>query len=354
MADRQRILIVRLGSMGDILHSLPVLASLEESFPNWEVDWLVEPRWKPLLDGIGYLSRVVSLDTLGWRKEPLSAASWTGLRDALGTLQERRYDCALDLQASIKSAAACYLSGAREILGFESPWLKEPACGVFYTRRVAATGTIHMVETNLALAAALGAKPGPVHFPLPPGNPALLPAGLSSAGLAPGGLAPAGLSNGGWAVVNPGAGWRSKLWPAERYAQVCDALVREHSLPVVLNSGPGEEELARQVTRACAHSQPCVYSGEIPGLIALLRQSRLMVGPDTGPVHLAAALGVPTVGLFGPTDPRRNGPYGPRQKSLRPDGACTSHSRATTSAEIMEQIHTEQVLEAIREVLEKK
>jgi len=336
MADRRRILIVRLGSMGDILHSLPVLASLKESFPDWEVDWLVEPRWRPLLEGIGYLARIVNLDTIGWRKEPLSAASWRGLRDALGILRERRYDCALDLQASIKSAAACYLSGAREILGFETPWLKEPACGVFYTRRVAATGTVHMVETNLALAAALGAKSSPVRFPLPPGNPALLSDDLSG---------------GGWAVINPGAGWRSKLWPSERYAQVCDALVKSYSLPVVLNCGPGEEELARQVTRACEHAHPCTFSGEIPGLIALLRRSRLMVGPDTGPVHLAAALGVPTVGLFGPTDPRRNGPYGARQKSLRPDGATTSHSRSAASADIMEQIQTEQVLEAIREVL---
>jgi heptosyltransferase-1 len=339
MTEKRRILIVRLGSMGDILHSLPVLASLEGSFPNWEVDWLVEPRWRPLLEGIGYLSRIVNLDTLGWRKDPLSAESWSGLRDAIGTLRERRYDCALDLQASIKSAAACYLSGAREILGFEAPWLKEPACGVFYTRRVSAAGTVHMVETNLALATALGATTRPVEFPLPPGNPALISEDLW---------------NGEWAVVNPGAGWRSKLWPAERYAEVCDAVAKRYSLRVVLNCGPGEEELARQVAKGCGHARPCIYSGEIPGLIALLRRSRLMVGPDTGPVHLAAALGVPTVGLFGPTDPRRNGPYGARQKSLRPEGAATSHSRSAASAAIMEQISTEQVLEAVREVLEKE
>ena len=338
MTDRKRILIVRLGSMGDILHSLPVLASLEETFPDWEVDWLVEPRWSPLLEGIEYLSRIVTFDTLGWREKPLSAGSWHGLREAIGTLRDGCYDCALDLQASIKSAAACYVSGAKEIVGFEAPWLKEPACGVFYSRRVSAAGTVHMVETNLALATALGAKPDPIHFPLPPGDPALLPEALGP---------------GGWAVINPGAGWRSKLWPPERYAQVSDVLVREYSLPVVLNCGPGEEELARQVATACRHSRPCTYTGEIPGLIALLRRARLMVGPDTGPVHLAAALGVPTVGLFGPTDPHRNGPYGPHQKSLRPDGAFTSHSRSARSAEFMEQIQVKEVLETIRELMEK-
>jgi len=206
---------------------------------------------------------------------------------------------------------------------------------VFYTRRAAAPGAVHMVEVNLALAAALGAKPGPVRFPLPPGDPALLPADFPNNGLA---------------VINPGAGWRSKLWPAEGYAQVCDALESEFAHPVVLNCGPGEEGLAQQVIRACGQARPRIYSGSVPGLIALLRRSRLMVGPDTGPVHLAAALGVPTVGLFGPTDPQRNGPYGPHRIALRPNGAMTSHRRSA-SAELMEQIHSEQVLAAVREVL---
>ena len=332
---KRRVLIVRLGSMGDILHSLPVLASLRESSPDWEVDWLVESRWRPLLEGNTNLSRVVDLDTLAWRRQPLWLPGCRAFAGVIQTLRERSYDCALDLQASLKSAAACYLSGAAEILGFESPWLKEPACGVFYTRRVAATGTVHVVEANLALAAALGAKPGPIRFPLPPGDPASLPPDLPRNGLA---------------VFNPGAGWRSKLWPAENYALVSDALERELSLPVVLNCGPGEDGLAQQVVRACGHSRPRVYSGDVPGLIALLRRSRLMVGPDTGPVHLAAALGVPTVGLFGPTDPRRNGPYGPCHKSLRPDGAVTSHRRSAPAG-IMEQIRPNQVLAAIHEVL---
>ena len=332
---KRRILIVRLGSMGDILHSLPVLASLPESFPEWEIDWLVESRWRPLLEGIPELSRIVDFDTLAWRRRPLAGESWRALRAAAKQLRERRYDCAIDLQASLKSATACYLSGAAEILGFETPWLKEPACGVFYTRRVAAPGTVHIVEANLALAAALGAKPGPVRFPLPPGDPASLPSDFPE---------------NGWAVINPGAGWRSKLWPTGSYARVCDALQRELSLPVVLNCGPGEEGLAQQVIRACGPARPQVYSGSVPGLIALLRRSRLMVGPDTGPVHLAAALGVPTVGLFGPTDPRRNGPYGPCRISLRPNGAMTSHRRSASAA-ILEQIHPNQVLAAIYELL---
>jgi heptosyltransferase-1 len=157
----------------------------------------------------------------------------------------------------------------------------------------------------------------------------------------------------GLAILNPGAGWRSKLWPTKSYARVCDTVEREFSLPVVLNCGPGEEELARQVIQSCDSAKPRVYSGSVPGLIALLRRSRLMVGSDTGPVHLAAALGVPTVGLFGPTDPHRNGPYGPCRIALRPNGAMTSHRRSDT-AKIMEQIQPDEVLAAIRELLEKQ
>ena len=321
--------------MGDILHSLPVLASLKESFPNWELDWLVESRWRPLLEGIPQISRIIELDTLAWRRQPFSLRTWNAFVIAIQALRERRYDCALDLQAALKSAAACYLSGAREIIGFDPPWRKEPACGVFYTRRVATSAT-HIVEANLALAAALGARAGPVHFPLPPGDPASLPSDLPRHGLA---------------VINPGAGWQSKRWPAEGYAFVSDVLQQEFSMPVVLNCGPGEVELAEQVKRACRGSDPRVYSGNIPGLVALLRRSRLMVGPDTGPVHLAAALGVPTVGLFGPTDPARNGPYGSRHKSLRPENAPTSYQHSSAAAHVMEQIRPEQVVAAIHELL---
>lgn len=332
--SQQRILIVRLGSLGDILHSLPALAALKESFPEWEMDWLVERRWRPLLEGIPLVSRILELDTLAWRREPFSPRVWSALRRAIQALRERRYDGAVDLQASLKSAAACYLSEAREIIGFDKPWLKEPACAVFYTRRIA-TGAVHIVEANLALAAALGARATPACFPLPPGDPQSLPADLP-----PGGLA----------VLNPGAGWPAKRWPPENYAVVCDRLETDFSLPTVLNCGPDEEELAHQVRRACRRSAPRVYRGNLPGLIALLRRSRLMVGPDTGPVHLAAALGVPTVGLFGPTDPRRNGPYGPHTRLLRPDNATTSYRHSSASADLMRQIQPEAVIAAIREL----
>ena len=158
--------MVRFGSMGDILHALPVLSTLKENFPHWEMDWLVESRWRALLEGNPYLSRILEFDTLAWRTHPLSPDTWGCLRKAVQALRERRYDCAVDLQGALKSAIACYVSEAREVIGFETPWLKEPAGAVLYTRRVQPTA-VHIVDANLALAAALGARQTVIRFPLP-------------------------------------------------------------------------------------------------------------------------------------------------------------------------------------------
>jgi heptosyltransferase-1 len=276
------------------------------------------------------------LDTLAWRTQPLSPSVWGAFHGSIAALRERHYDCALDLQGALKSAAACTLSGAREVIGFSAkPWLREPACAVFYTRRVK-TDAVHIVEANIALAASLGAQRTVIRFPLPAGDPAALPAAVWEEGIA---------------MLNPGAGWKSKRWPAAGYAFLSDRLSRDYGLQVVLNSGPGEETLAREVQEACRQSRPLVYSGAIPGLIALLRRARLAVGPDTGPLHLAAALGVPTVALYGPTDPRRNGPYGARHKALRPEDARTSHRHSATDHGAMSRIPAEQVAEAVRELL---
>ncbi len=332
--DIRRLLLVRLGSMGDVLHALPALATLKRSFPRWEVDWLVESRWRPLLEGNPYLRRIVEVNTLAWRAAPLTRWVWESLGNVMRELRERRYDFALDLQGALKSAVACRLSGARAVIGFERPWLREPGASVFYTQRVQPRA-VHVVEANLALVASLGARDVAMEFPLPLGDERQLPPELLQESVA---------------VVNPGAGWRAKQWSVEGYAQLCDAFAETYSLPVALNCGPGEESLAEQVQRACRHSRPVIYSGTLPGLIALLRRARILVAPDTGPLHLAAALGVPTVGLFGPTDPHRNGPYGNPHVVLRPADALTSHNHSAEPG-VMDKISAAEVVQAVRDLL---
>ena len=331
----KRVLIVRLGSMGDIVHALPALVTLKENFPAWEVDWLVERRWRGLLDGNPYLNRVVEFDTLKWRSSLFSSFAWREFGGALRQVRERRYDYAIDLQGALKSAVACRLSGARQVIGFERPWLREPGASVFYTRRIH-SDAVHIVEANLALAAALGARHPVFRFPLPTGDVAAIPPPWR---------------DGAIAMINPGAGWQAKQWPAAGYAEVCDQIEQQYRLPVIINCGPGEAALAVEIQGACRQAHPQPFSGSIAGLIALLRRARLMVGPDTGPLHLAAALGVPTVALFGPTDPERNGPYGNSHRNLRPENAITSHRRSGGRNEVMNRILPSQVLAAVRELL---
>jgi heptosyltransferase-1 len=307
---------------------------VKQRFPECEIDWLVENRWRELLVDNPSLHRVIDVDTLEWRKRPFSPAVWSALADRLAALRECHYDYALDLQGAVKSAVACAVSGARQTIGFDTPWVKEAPSAALYTRRVRVTAQ-HVVDANLELAAALGARRGEVRFPLPPGDSSLLAPQLPTSS---------------FAVFNPGAGWRSKCWPPENYAALADALDAEFQIPVVLNLGPGEEPLASEIENACRRANPQRFSGTLTALIALLRRSRLMVGPDTGPLHLAAALGVPTVGLFGPTDPNRNGPYGRRQRSLRSSGVVTTYRHSSEEGVEMRKITPEQVLEAIREL----
>ena len=337
-ARAKRVLLVRLGSMGDVLHGLPTLVTLKESFPEWEVDWLVERRWRELLQDNPYLSRLMEFSTLEWRHSPFSADTWRKIREGTAQLRQRQYDYALDLQGAMKSAVACRMSGAAQVIGLARPWVRESAASVFYSRRVPSDAE-HIVEANLALAEALGAAQPVIRFPLPPGDDAAVPTGMR---------------NRSFVVMNPGAGWAAKQWPVSAYAELCDELESRHALPAILNCGPGETALAEAVSSRCRRAKPLTFSGNLPGLIALLRRAKLMIGPDTGPLHLAAALAVPTVALFGPTDPRRNGPYGNANRTLRPEGAVTSHRRTGRSDGGMERIRPSQVLEAIRELTEEE
>lgn len=324
--------------MGDIVHALPTLATVKENFPEWEVDWLIERRWRELLRDNPYLSRVLEFDTLRWRRSLISPDTWGEFSEAAGKLRERNYDCALDLQGSLKSAMACRLSGAVQITGFERPWLREPGASVFYTRRIT-PNTAHIVDANLALAESVGARQAVIRFPLPTGDEWKVPPEWRHREIA---------------VINPGAGWQAKQWPPDGYAQICDELDNRYGLSVIVNCGPHETVLAEEVLSACRRTHPGIYSGNLGGLIWLLRQACLMIGPDTGPLHLAAALGVPTVGLFGPTDPKRNGPYGNSHRNLRPEGAVTSHHHSGPADELMVRIRPTQVLDAIHELLQNR
>ncbi len=338
----RRILIVRMGSLGDIVHTLPAAATLKRAFPDAEIDWVVERNWAPLLEGNPHLAQLHRVETQTWRRRLAEAGTWRSLLESIGRLRGRTYDCALDFQGLVKSAAVARLSGAATVVGFDRAELREGISSLFYTARArpAANGRVtHVVERNLALAAAVGASEPVLEF-------CCSPAPEDDARMR---AATAGPRR--YAVLSPSAGWAAKRWPEDAYAALALRVRRELELPIVINCGPGEEQIAGRVAELAAGERPLVLQPSVGELMALVRDAALVVGGDTGPVHLAAACGVPVVAIFGPTDPARNGPYGPACRVVRAADAATTYSRAADQQAIR-RVTVEQVFGAASDLLQ--
>jgi lipopolysaccharide heptosyltransferase I len=294
-ADEQNFLVVRLGSLGDLMHTLPAVAALRSGFPRARVDWVVEQKWSALVELVTVVDNVIP-----WRRGLFN--SLAGLLD----LRRRNYSRAIDFQGLYKSALLARFSGAPRRIGFDSGFAREPGAARFYSQRVIPAGQ-HVAAMNLSLAVAAGAPQTDVMaYPLrlPAEDLPALREMLEREGL------------GDFCVISPGGGWRSKCWPPERYGALCAELWRRLSIRAVVNAGPGEEDLARTVVASAGPAKPVVFSPALRELAALVGRARVVVAADTGPLHLAAALGTPVVALFGPTDPARNGPL-PKGTVLR-------------------------------------
>jgi heptosyltransferase I len=309
------ILVVRLGAMGDIIHALPAATALKLGQPAARLTWVVEPKWAPLLEQNPFVDRVL----------PFDRHSWEGLAAGRRALRDTSYRFAVDFQGLLKSALVAFVAAPGRIFGFDASQVRERAAALFYTHRISSAAA-HVVDRNLDLAAAAGAAAThPPVFPLPLGRPE--------------GDLPAG----DFILASPLAGWASKQWPLEHYRALAGRLALELGIPLVLN-GPAGAPWG-QIAPAVAH-----YSA-LPGLIHATRRAAAVVGVDSGPLHLAAALAKPGVALFGPTDPARNGPYGDSMRVMRSSAAETTYKRGTAIAESMRQISPDEVFEALRAVL---
>jgi lipopolysaccharide heptosyltransferase I len=328
-----RFLLVRLGSLGDIIHALPSAAALRDTFPAAQIDWAVEPRWARLLEGNRDLNCVIASDR----------TSLAGMIATLRTVRTPQYTCVVDFQALYKSALLAFASGAPRRIGFTSSYAREGLASVFYTERHNPRGP-HKVDHNLTLVRAAGAKTEAApRFPIVvnPEDDEILSRKLAEERI------------GDFFVLNPGGGWRSKCWPAERYGDLHRRLSARLGWRGIVTFGPGEENLAREVVGAAADSPPIAVPLPLGPLIAVLRRARFVVSADTGPLHLASALGAPVVGLYGPTDPSRNGPYSCADVVLRnPHTSVTTYRREASYSPSMLSITVDQVVEAVERRLE--
>jgi lipopolysaccharide heptosyltransferase I len=317
------IALVKLSSIGDVVHALPVAAALHAALPQARLTWIVERREAAVLRGNPALSEVVPVDTRGWRRArtPLAIAETTGALVALGRhLRGVRFDVAIDLQGLTKSGVITAATGAPLRIGFAAAHCREGLNVLFTNQRVAPPPAArHVVDRYLALVAPLGARAHAVEFALPTDAAAetRLDEFLMGAGLKP---------RDRLVVLNPGAGRPDKRWPIERFRALARRLADEAGASVLVIWGPNELADARAIVgTATPGGVVLAPPTDLDELLAVLRRASVIVAADTGPLHLAAALGTRCVGLYGPTAAERNGPYGRGHRALQsPDGTMAS------------------------------
>lgn len=337
-------LIVRLGALGDIVHGLPFLAALRSAFPDARIDWLASARHREILDLVPSIDTKFLLsapDGIGTAPGRLAFPGPAGTLRAIGALRRLSYDAAFDLQGLIKSAVLARLSGARRVIGFAGSCLREPPARFFYTETSEPPGGVHVIDKNLAQLEKLGIRPeARREFPLER---------RPSSALDEVRRVLAAEQRSAFAVLNPGAGWPNKRWPPERFGEVASALLRRYDLRSFVTWGKGEEMLAREVVSRSEGASLLAPQTTVSDLVALLSEASLVVSGDTGPLHVAAATRAPLVGIYGPTNPSRNGPWDAKDVSLSRFDVCDCHHKRRCSRRVpcIEDITVEEVLAAI-------
>jgi heptosyltransferase I len=316
MSQRPRILIVRLSALGDVVHVLPALAALRAAYPEAHIGWAVEDRAASLLDGHPQLDQVHVVPRAAWgksiKRDPLSVLR--SLRRVLRELRAGRYDITLDFQSNLRSSALAWASGAPRRIGQPRPFAKEGSRALSTEAPVAVPREAHKIERNLALLGPLGIAPGPAPRPVlaePPAARALAEA-FEAAG-------------GPRVVIHPGvsAFGALKAWREDRFADLARRLLADGARVYFAWGGAAEEAQARTLAAQAPGAELTPRTSSLLELAALLRRADLVIGVDSGPLHLAAALGAPTLGLYGPKHPGTYGPFWTPSEVVRSGIECS-------------------------------
>ena len=330
-----RILIVKLGALGDVVHAIPVAAALRRAFPSVRIDWLVGPKHRAILDLVPVIDRRLVLND-------------SRVVSAVRDLRANAYDVAIDLQGLIKSAVLARASGAARVIGFTSRYARERIASWLYTDVHDPGGggmyhidERHVVYTNLGVLQALGIDVDVPEFPLDHVESAVA-------------AQVARETAGRYAILNPGAAWPNKRWPPSRLAAVAIELRARYGLSSVAVWGPDEEPLARAVVDHSSGAAMLSPKTTIADVVALARGASLYLSGDTGPAHIAAAVGTPVVGIYGPTRPSRNGPWSAADVTVSRADVCQCHHLRQCRLQTMclEDIQVAEVLNAVEKRME--
>ena len=331
-----RFLVARLGSLGDIVHTFPAVAALRASFPKAEIVWLTHPRWKALAESSELATEIWEIETRSIRS----------VRDIVSRIRRKQFTIAIDYQGLWKSAALPFLGRVPRRIGFSLHSVREFGVPLLYTDRVRVTNP-HVADQNGELSQSAGTRNGVAPFQVSvPSLQEVFALQLLH-----------GFGIDRYVVLSPAGGWRSKCWPPERYGALCQEIYSALGLRCILNQGPGDEEIIAAVKAASGEAAPIACTSSLHQLMVFLRNALCVVAGDTGPLHLAVALGTPVVALFGPTDPARNGPYRPACDSvkdivLRSPHAVTTYKRGDRPDPSLLELEVAVVFDAVRKQVE--
>jgi lipopolysaccharide heptosyltransferase I len=314
-----RFLVVRLGSLGDVVHAIPAVAALIDRYPDGRVDWIVDPRYVELVKTVERIGNVIPFD---------SRQGWGSLIGTARRLRDERYDAVIDLQGLLKSGVLARVAGARRTIGFSRAHLREPMASLFYTETHDPGDAVHVIDKGLALMRAVGVHATTVTFPL---------------------AVPFRAIPNAYVLINPGAAWPNKRWPAERFGALAAAIRQRLNLGSLVLWGPGEEGLASAVVAASNGAAQAAPPTGILDIASLARGAHLMISGDTGPLHIAGAVGTPIVALFGPTRSERNGPWSSADISITRFDRCVCHyeRRCRRAQPCIDEIGVDEVLAAV-------
>lgn len=338
----KNILIVKLSAIGDVIHALPVAHALKQHFPLARITWVVEKPAYDLLCNNPDIDEIIIFDKPKFK-------SLSGLikyaPDFSSMLKVHQFDLALDLQGLFKSAAITALSGATQRLGYcnmreLSQWISAPVCGI--------NSDGHIVERYLDVARAVGCDVSEVIFPL---HITVAEAANATSAAKQAGL----LAGQSYAILAPGTNWPSKCWPTGHFSQLANELIRIGITPVIIG-GPGDASLAAQISVKEPRVIDLTGKTTLKELAYIIKNACFFVGGDTGPMHLAVAVRTTVIALFGPTDPKRNGPYGPGHIVLAIQDECRQcwKRKCPDGKQCMAAIEVNQVMEAVHNLLGRK
>src|SRR4030043_210588 len=334
----KKILVVKPSSLGDVVHSLPFLNALKERFPRAEIHWVIAKGFEDLLTGHPMVKRIWVINKDMWKKLSQIRSSFQEIRILLRELRKERYDIVIDLQGLLRSGVITRATGSPVRIGFEEA---REGSRFFYTSKIEGGKDIHAVDRYLKIAAFLGCDITEVCFPLPLyDKPSAFSLQPSACGLP--------LSD-DYAVIVPGARWKTKRWSPEKFGELASLL----PIKTVIVGGRGDKSIAKEIlSSSCSKSISLVGRTDLKSLIEIIRGARFIVSNDSGPMHIAAALGIPVFAIFGPTDPVRTGPYGRGHTVIREEVSCSPcFRRACNDMKCMESLSVEKVYEIIKRKL---